>query len=197
MANKINVLTNIPFMVQFKYDKPKVWDNVGQDGKAYQTFSYAVIHQGVDTYLNADWKLQPMLEKMGNLKDKEFQLLKYQDGKYTNWKIMDVHGNDITPTAQYTPQPQNAPQTSFPQQQAQTPTPDQFKALEDKIRAAFAARDKQIGEQLEMIMDLKQKLAYMTGLFKEHSKDAFEVHKDQLETEIPVITEEDLKNFGK
>lgn len=189
MANKIQVLVNIPFIVQFKFDKPKIWDNVGNDGKAYQTFSYAVIHQGVDTYLSADWKLQPMLEQLGSLKDRELQLLKYQDGKYTNWKIMDVRGNDITPG---THQAQNLPPTSYSNpQSAPSTTPSSTEALERKIKVSFEQRDKKIAELTEKLEELTKQMGNFAFIFQQHSPDAFKIHSKELPTpiepEIPVI----------
>ena len=55
-----------------------------------------------------------------------------------------------------------------------------------KIKVSFEQRDKQIGELLEQVLDLKQKLEYMTLMFKQGNPDAFEVHKDKL----PKISQE-------
>lgn len=97
---KLKALDNIPLTIEFKYSEPKVWENEGQWGK-FKTYSYGVVHKGIDTYFSATETLYNLLSQLGDLRGRTFTLTILQnpnDLKKKYWRIQDERENDITPS---------------------------------------------------------------------------------------------------
>ena len=97
---KLKALDNIPLTIEFKYSEPKVWENEGQWGK-FKTYSYGVVHKGIDTYFSATETLYNLLSKLGDLRGRTLTLTLLQnpnDLKKKYWRIQDERENDITPS---------------------------------------------------------------------------------------------------
>lgn len=113
---KIKALDNIPLTIEFKYSEPKVWENEGQYGK-FKTYSYGVVHKGVDTYYSASETLYNLLTQLGDIRGRTLTLTLLQnpaDLKKKYWRVQDERGNDITPsfnsqTTSSTTSPQTRP----------------------------------------------------------------------------------------
>lgn len=102
MAN-LKLRTNVPEIINFKFDTWKEWDNEGKDGERYKTYSIGVENRGVDTYFSVyEKEYLNIFKPLGNLKDRIIEVLKYEDGKYKAWKILE-NGVDITPGRQSAP----------------------------------------------------------------------------------------------
>ena len=97
---KLKALDNIPLTIEFKYSDPKVWENEGQWGK-FKSYSYGVVHKGVDAYFSATETLYNLLSKLGDLRGRTLTLTLLQnpnDLKKKFWRIQDERENDITPS---------------------------------------------------------------------------------------------------
>lgn len=201
MAN-VKILTNVPEIMTFKFNSWKKWDNKGKDGN-YVTYSIGVENKGVDAYFSVyEKEYDGLFSKLGDLQDRTLEILKYEDGKYKNWKIME-NGVDITPRfgSQNAPQ---APTRPLTDQNAQTPTQSNYSIPEgqylliktynetlDKQRTVFRGMESKIKELEAKVEDLTKKVGYMTEMFKQANPDAYELHKNELpepiEPEIPII----------
>lgn len=98
--DKIKALDNIPLTLEFKYSEPKMWENEGQWGK-FKTYSYGVVHKGVDAYFSATETLYNLLSRLGDLRGRTLTLTILQnpnDLKKKYWRIQDERENDITPS---------------------------------------------------------------------------------------------------
>lgn len=97
---KLKALDNIPLTIEFKYSDPKVWENEGQWGK-FKSYSYGVVHKGVDAYFSATETLYNLLSQLGDLRGRTLTLTLLQnpnDLKKKFWRIQDERENDITPS---------------------------------------------------------------------------------------------------
>lgn len=97
---KLKALDNIPLTIEFKYSEPKVWENEGQWGK-FKSYSYGVVHKGVDAYFSATETLYNLLSQLGDLRGRTLTLTLLQnpaDLKKKYWRIQDERENDITPS---------------------------------------------------------------------------------------------------
>jgi len=111
---KIKALDNIPLTIEFKFGTPKIWENEGQYGK-FKSYSYGVVHKGVDAYFSATETLYNLLSQLGDLRGRTLTLTLLQnpaDLKKKYWRIQDERENDITPsfnsqTTSSTTSPQN------------------------------------------------------------------------------------------
>lgn len=127
-SKNVKFLTNIAEIITFKFDQGLEKD--GQHGKFY---SYGVVWKGEDAYMAVSPMLNDMLQKIGNLKDRTLQVMKYEDPsntKKTLWKVMDENNNDLTNT------PSKAVETTEHIQHPPASTNDatgQMKVLQDEI----------------------------------------------------------------
>lgn len=83
---------NKPIEVAFKYDGPK--EMSGKNGKYW---TYGVIINGVDDYLNAAKGLMDILSMRGALKGKTLRITKHgefngQSWRFTQWAVLDPAG---------------------------------------------------------------------------------------------------------
>lgn len=77
MAFKL--LDNLTYQVKFLYDKPKVWDNTDDQGKAYKSYSYGVEVNQKNEYLNVSEPVHNMLQSFGPLSARTLEISKVQD----------------------------------------------------------------------------------------------------------------------
>lgn len=212
---KVQILTNIPEFLTFKFNTWKRWDNQGQKGP-YVTYSIGVEHKGVDEYFTVyEREYNEVFSKLGNLQGRTLEVGKFQDGKYVNWSIKE-NGADITPQRSYgAPQ---APTSHTTPQSIQTPTPQQNQApqlnfephqfvtknmlneIMDKQRKAFREMDK-------ITKEVTRQLEYIKEMMKTN-QNSWEMHKDMLtplekpierqeetDPEIPIVGNDE--NFTK
>lgn len=98
MNKYVELKTNIPEIVTFKFGTWKRWENQGDKGP-YVKYSIGVENRGEDKYLSIyEKEYIKYFEPLGNLQDREIEILKYEDGKYKAWKLMEK-GVEITPKA--------------------------------------------------------------------------------------------------
>lgn len=163
----VDIKTNIPELVTFKFSSWKRWENDGKDGK-YIKYSIGVENRGEDKYLSIyEREYQKYFESLGDLKDRILEILKYEDGKYKSWKIIE-NGVDITPGGTNTPvHTQNVTQRNF---EANNDVPDVQETIA-KMRVAFQSMA-DAHKALEMrVSGLETIVADLT------SKDAVDLHQ--------------------
>lgn len=120
----IKALDNIPLTLEFKFSKPKVFENDGKYGK-FRSYSYGVVHQGVDKYFSATEVLNNLLSQLGYLEGRTLTLTLLQntnDLKKKYWRIQDDRENDITPKFMPGFTPQITSDTTSPQKPPTMPT---------------------------------------------------------------------------
>lgn len=113
----VKALDNIPLTLKFKFSKPKVFENDGKYGK-FRSYSYGVVHQGVDKYFSATEVLNNLLSQLGDLEGRTLTLTLLQnpnDLKKKYWRIQDDRENDITPSFMPGFTPQTTSDTPSPQ----------------------------------------------------------------------------------
>lgn len=174
-GNKLKFLDNLPETVIFKYDSPKVWDNVSkQDGKSYKTYSYAVTYKGIDLYMSANEYLNSLLQSLGSLQGRELELVHLQDPsdlKRKYWQIKE-RGADITPSV-----------SSQPKQTVQNNS-----ELEDRVRVL----EERIEKMANWARGIEQKVsAHGTLLVDLRGKETTELHESfpKHNDDIPTIPE--------
>ena len=182
MAEKFIPQTNIAELVTFSFNEPKIFVNQGQYGQ-YNTYSYGVVHRGVNKYFSADQRLYDALSKLGALQGRELEILKYEQGKYRHWKISE-NGQVIADSganyAQNRAQADTAAKVgTYPPQAAKNDVEGQIAAnLEERIREAFAKRDKYIDELLQAIKKLEARVSGLETLAAgQTSREALELHQ--------------------
>lgn len=93
----VDVKTNIPEIITPKFRSWKEWENTGKNGD-YKTYSIGVEWGGQDAYFSVgEGVYKNVFEPLGDLQDRTLEVVKYEDGKYKKWKVIEG-GKDITPT---------------------------------------------------------------------------------------------------
>ena len=149
----VKAMDNIPLTLEFKFSKPKVFDNDGQYGK-FRSYSYGVVHQGVDKYFPATEVLNNLLSQLGDLKGRTLTLTLLQntnDLKKKYWRIQDERENDITPKFI----PQTTLDTTSPQNR---PTGAKMEATEGLDVPKLKAWAKKMEERVKKLEDAIEKL---------------------------------------
>lgn len=154
---KLKALDNIPLTIEFKYSDPKVWENEGQWGK-FKSYSYGVVHKGVDAYFSATETLYNLLSKLGDLRGRTLTLTLLQnpnDLKKKFWRIQDDRENDITPSFMPGFTPQTTSDTPSPQTR---PTVAKMEATEGLDVPKLKAWAKKTDERVKRLEDAMEKL---------------------------------------
>lgn len=105
------LLDNIAYQVKFLYDKPKVWDNTDDQGKAYKTYSYGVEINQKNEYLGVSEAVHNMLQSFGPLSARTLEIAKVQDPgdlKKKHW-VFKENGVELRPIGISTPVPSQSP----------------------------------------------------------------------------------------
>lgn len=105
------LLDNIAYQVKFLYDKPKVWDNTDDQGKAYKTYSYGVEINQKNEYLGVSEAVHNMLQSFGPLSARTLEIAKVQDPgdlKKKHW-VFKENGVELRPSGISTPVPSQSP----------------------------------------------------------------------------------------
>ena len=87
----LKIMTNVPEIITFQFDDFKT--GTGQYGQWYM---YTVENRGVNKTFFPSEHLHQLLQTIGNLQGKTLEIVKYEDGNFKNWKIVQ-NGLDITP----------------------------------------------------------------------------------------------------
>jgi hypothetical protein len=96
MNNYIRFKTNIPELIEFSFDEPKIFDSKFNPGE--KSYSYGVVWGGENAYLTATPFLNDLLQTIGNLKGKRLYINKVEiEGNKKTWQILDSTKADITP----------------------------------------------------------------------------------------------------
>lgn len=149
----VKALDNIPLTLKFKFSKPKVFENDGKYGK-FRSYSYGVVHQGVDKYFSATEVLNNLLSQLGDLEGRTLTLTLLQntnDLKKKYWRIQDDRENDITPKFM----PQITSDTTSPQTR---PTGAKMEATEGLDITKLKAWAKKTEERVKKLEDAMEKL---------------------------------------
>ena len=153
----VKPLDNIPFTLKFNFSQPKVFDNDGKYGK-FRSYSYGVVHQGVDKYFSATEVLNNLLSQLGDLKGRTLTLTLLQnpnDLKKKYWRIQDDRENDITPSFMPGFTPQTTSDTTSPQTR---PTGAKMEATEGLDITKLKAWAKKTEERVKRLEDAMEKL---------------------------------------
>lgn len=153
----VKALDNIPLTLKFKFSKPKVFENDGKYGK-FRSYSYGVVHQGVDKYFSATEVLNNLLSQLGDLEGRTLTLTLLQntnDLKKKYWRIQDERENDITPSFMPGFTPQTTSDTPSPQTR---PTGAKMEATEGLDVPKLKAWAKKTEERVKRLEDAMGKL---------------------------------------
>ena len=156
----VKALDNIPLTLKFKFSKPKVFENDGKYGK-FRSYSYGVVHQGVDKYLSATEVLNNLLSQLGDLEGRTLTLTLLQnpnDLKKKYWRIQDDRENDITPKFMPSFMPSFMPQITSGTPSPQTrPTGAKMEATEGLDVPKLKAWAKKMEERVKKLEDAMEK----------------------------------------
>lgn len=190
----VEVKTNIPEMITPKFRTWKEWENEGTNGK-YKTYSIGVEWRGQDAYFSVNEGVyRAVFEPLGDLQDRTLEILKYEDGKYKRWKVME-NGVEITPKAKNGAAISLKPQTTpYTQKEPNTPYTPKF-ASQEQIAKINENIQKMVKKIVEMEMNID---GLMGALITKKNEKAFELHKattkplrDKMETKQREQTEEE------
>ena len=190
----IDIKTNIPEIIKFKFDTFKKWENTSQAGKPYVSYSIGTEWKGQDAYFSlfeSDY-LKAFAQLDGQLKDRTLEIEKVEgDGGRKYWVIKE-NGNDITP--QNAPQPQNTPTQSI-----QTPPVSSSEAKEpfnyilSAIKKLNENQTKIIAEITKIKEEQKSTRTLLVDLKGEPAVSLHESTTAETEEEKIPIIEEDVK----
>lgn len=153
----VKALDNIPLTLEFKFSTPRVRESEGQYGK-FRSYSYGVVHQGVDKYFPATEVLNNLLSQLGDLRGRTLTLTLLQntnDLKKKYWRIQDERENDITPSFMPSFMPQTTSDTTSPQTR---PTGAKMEATEGLDVPKLKAWAKKTEERVKKLEDAIEKL---------------------------------------
>lgn len=149
------MMTNVPEILTFNFDQWKEWENTGDKG-IYKTYSIGVECRGVDGYLSVyEREYNEVFKPLGALKGRVLEILKYEDGKYKAWKIME-NGVDITPGRSDSSFKSST--SPVPVEYSTSVPKEDFEALQDRVErmAQWAAgMEKKVDGLRTLLVDLR------------------------------------------
>jgi len=154
------LLTNVPYQVKFLYDKPKVWDNTDNDGKAYKTYSYGVEINQKNEYIGVSESVDRMLQSFGPLSARTLEIQKVQDPadlKKIHW-VFKENGVEVRPSGISTPVPSENSATG--QKSANN---DEIAAINERLDKASKAFISLRDELLDRMKSLETLVSTVTS----------------------------------